>query len=145
MKPQKMILSWMFQCLMSIQTFFHCPSLNNKQKYAFLIDWISSATAKGDLLMSLVSHKKSYLVCIELTNFRIFTQPIPIFFQNTKLRQPTEGRDSCLKINKYYVIFVNSTIRHILNSFSCEKPGTELKKKYVDLIKSNLLQYTINR
>ena len=46
-------------------------------------------------LMSLVSHKKSYLVCVKLTNFRIFTQPIPIFFQTTKLRQPTEGRDSC--------------------------------------------------
>ena len=30
--------------------------------------------------VSLVSHKKSYLVCVELTNFRIFTQPIPNFF-----------------------------------------------------------------
>ena len=74
--------------------------------------------------MSLVSHKKSYLLCVELTNFRIFTKPIPIFFQSIKLRQPTEGRGSCLKINKYYVIFVNSTIQHIPNSFSYEKPGT---------------------
>ena len=34
------------------------------------------------IFMSLVSHKKSYLVCVELTNFRIFTQPIPNFCQN---------------------------------------------------------------
>ena len=33
------------------------------------------------------------------------------FFQSTKLRQPTEGIDSCLKINEYYIIFVHSTIR----------------------------------
>ena len=39
-------------------------------------------------LMSLVSHKKSYLVCVESTNLR--TQPIPIFFQSTKLRQPKQ-------------------------------------------------------
>ena len=47
--------------------------------------------------VSLVSHEKSYLVYVELTNFWIFTKPIPIFFQSTKLRLPTEGRDSCLK------------------------------------------------
>ena len=29
-----------------------------------------------------------------------------------------------MKINKYYVIFINYTIRHIPNSFSYEKPGT---------------------
>ena len=46
------------------------------------------------------------------------------FFQSTKLRHPTEGRDSCLKMSKYYIIFVNSTIRRIPNSFSCEKPRT---------------------
>ena len=32
-------------------------------------------------------------------------QLIPNSFQRTKLRQPTAGRDSCLKINEYYVIF----------------------------------------
>ena len=43
--------------------------------------------------MSLVSHKKSYLVCVELTNFQIFTQPIPIFFfkvQNLDSQQRAE-------------------------------------------------------
>ena len=27
-------------------------------------------------------HKKRYLLCVELTNFGIFTKPLPIFFQN---------------------------------------------------------------
>ena len=40
---------------------------NNEATYVYLIS------------MSLVCHKKSYLVCVELTNFRIFPQPIPIF------------------------------------------------------------------
>ena len=30
-------------------------------------------------LLSLVSHKKIYLVCVKLTNFRIFTKQIPNF------------------------------------------------------------------
>ena len=55
--------------------------------------------------MLLACHKKTYLICDEITNFRIFTQPIPNFFQSTKLRQPKQGRDSCLKINKYYITF----------------------------------------
>ena len=40
----------------------------------------------------MVSHKKSYLVCVELLNFRIFTQPIPIFFkvQNRDSQQRAE-------------------------------------------------------
>ena len=31
-------------------------------------------------LMLLAYHKKSYLICDEITNFRIFTQPIPNYF-----------------------------------------------------------------
>ena len=31
--------------------------------------------------MLLVCHKKIYLIYDEITNFRIFTQPIPIFFK----------------------------------------------------------------
>ena len=92
MKPQKMILSWMFQCLMSIQTFFHCPSLNNKQKYAFLIDWISSATTKGDLCPWFLIRKAIWYVS-NWWIFRIFTQPIPIFFfkvQNWDSQQRAE-------------------------------------------------------
>ena len=57
-----------------------------------------------------------------------------IFFQSTKLRQPTEGRDSCLKMNKYHIIFVISTIRYIPNCFSYEKLGT-LVTKYVFLVR----------
>ena len=48
-----------------------------------------------------------------------------IFVQNWDSQQ---GRDSCLKINNYYVIFENSTIRHLPNSFSYEKPGTLYSK-----------------
>ena len=43
---------------------------------------------------------------------------------------PKQGRDSCLKINKYYVIFrkfVNST-GHISNSFSYDMPATLVSK-----------------
>ena len=43
------------------------------------------------------------------------------------------GGVSCLKINKYYIIFVISTIQYIPNCFSYEKPGT-LVAKYVFLL-----------
>ena len=33
-------------------------------------------------LMWSACHKKRYLLCVELTNFGIFTKPFPIFFQN---------------------------------------------------------------
>ena len=42
--------------------------------------------------MSLVSHKKSYLVCVQLTNFRIFMQPIPIFFLKYKTETANRAR-----------------------------------------------------
>ena len=39
-----------------------------------------------------------------MTNFGIFTQPIPMFFfWSSKLRQPRQCRDSCT----YYIIFQN--------------------------------------
>ena len=74
--------------------------------------------------MLLACHKKSYLICDEITNFRIFTKPIPIFFQSTKMRQPKQGRDSCLKINRYYIIFQKFVISHISNNFSYDMPAT---------------------
>ena len=37
--------------------------------------------AKSSLMWS-ACHKKRYLLCVELTNFGIFTKPFPIFFQN---------------------------------------------------------------
>ena len=42
--------------------------------------------------LSLVSHKKNYLVCVELSNFRILCNIQFGFFQRTKLRQPTGQR-----------------------------------------------------
>ena len=59
-----------------------------------------------------------------LKNYVIF---ILIFF-NVQNLDSQQDRDSCLKINKYYVIFENSTIRHIPNSFSYVKPGTLMLK-----------------
>ena len=50
-----------------------------------------------DRFMSLVSHKKSYLVCVELTNFRIFTQPIPIFFSKFKTETANRGQRQLLE------------------------------------------------
>ena len=48
--------------------------------------------------VSLVSHEKSYLVYVKLTNFRIFTQPIPIFFQSTKTETAQTGQRHLLNI-----------------------------------------------
>ena len=48
-------------------------------------------------LMSLVSHKKSYLVCVELTNFQIFTQPIPNFFSKYKTETANRGQRQLLE------------------------------------------------
>ena len=70
--------------------------------------------------MLLGCHKKSYLIHDKITNFRIFTQPIPNFFkvQNSKLRKPKQGRDSCFKINEYYIIFQKFVISsHIKKLF----------------------------
>ena len=35
---------------------------------------------KHSTLMWSVCHKKRYLLCVEMTNFGIFTKPIPMFF-----------------------------------------------------------------
>ena len=48
--------------------------------------------------MSLVSHMKNFLVCVELTNFRIFTQHIPIFFQKYKTEIANRGQRQLLFI-----------------------------------------------
>ena len=58
--------------------------------------------------MCLACQKKNCLVCVEMTNLRIFTKPIPIFFQSTKLRQTTEDRDSW-KILRNNSEFLTST------------------------------------
>ena len=72
----------------------------------------------------LACHKKSYLICPEFSNFRILRN---IYLFSSSCLCPV----GCLSFvrwkknqNKYYVIFENSTIRHIPNSFSYEKPGT---------------------
>ena len=71
-------------------------------------------------LMFLACHKKSYLICDELTNFRIFTQPIPNFFSTYKTETFKQGRDSCLKINKYSK-FLTSRFRQIAFLMTCQQ------------------------
>ena len=58
-----------------------------------------------DSVMWLACQKKSYLICDKITNFQIFTQPIPNFFLKYKTETAKQGRDSCLKKNKCYIIF----------------------------------------
>ena len=52
--------------------------------------------------MLLAYHKKSYLICAEFSKYYVIF--ILIFF-NLQNWDSQQGRDSCLKINKYYVIF----------------------------------------
>ena len=76
-----------------------------------------------------------YFECISsfvnMSNCRNFETLHNIYFDflfNVQNWDSQQGRDSCLKINTYYVIFQNSTIRHIPNSFSDEKPVTWITK-----------------
>jgi hypothetical protein len=87
-------------------------------------------------LLFLACHKKSYLICDELTNFRILTQPIPNFFSMYKIETAKQGRDSCLKINKYsrfltsrfrLIAFLMTCQQHISSIFFVFKPSLEKK------------------
>ena len=49
------------------------------------------------ILMLLACHKKSYLICDEITNFRIFTQPIPKFFSKYKTETAKTGQRQLLE------------------------------------------------
>ena len=44
------------------------------------------------IIMLLACHKKSYLICDEITNFGIFTQPIPNFFSKYKTATANRGQ-----------------------------------------------------
>ena len=57
-----------------------------------------------------------------MSNWRIFEYSRNLFLIFFKV----QNWDSCLKTNKYFVIFVNSTIRHIPNSFSYEKAARDI-------------------
>ena len=52
-------------------------------------------------LMWSACHKKRYLLCVELTNFGIFTKPFPIFFKTSKTETATQGRDSWFQISDF--------------------------------------------
>ena len=59
--------------------------------------------------MSLVSHKKRYLDCVELTNFRIFTQPIPIPTPNSNFKIQ-------IKVHVIYIKRLQLTINRMINA-----------------------------
>ena len=63
--------------------------------------------------MWLACQKKNYLVCVEMTNLRIFTQPLPIFFQSTKLRQTTEDRDSWKILSNNSEILTSTQVKYL--------------------------------
>ena len=44
--------------------------------------------------MLLACHKKSYLICDEITNFQIFTQTIPDFFSTYKTETAKTGLEN---------------------------------------------------
>ena len=68
-----------------------------------------------------VSHKKCYFIGVKFSNFQILRNLYFDFFFNIQSWNSQLGRDSCLKIvNKDYVIFGNSEIEHLWNSFSYE-------------------------
>ena len=68
--------------------------------------------------MLLACHKKSYLIRVEFLNYYvIFIAAVSALLAVSVLYVEKNQ-------NKYHVIFENSTIRHIPNSFSYEKPGT---------------------
>ena len=74
----------------------------------FEINWPLVRFQSNSTLMWLACQKKSFFICDEITNSRICTQPIPIFFLKYKTETAKQGRDSCLTKNEYYIIFRNS-------------------------------------
>jgi hypothetical protein len=55
-----------------------------------------------------VSHKKSYLICVEVRISELLRNIDFYFFFNVQTETANWPKDSCLKINRYYVIFGNS-------------------------------------
>ena len=47
--------------------------------------------------MLMACHKKSYLICDEIMNFRIFMQPIPNFFLKYKTETAKTGQRQLLE------------------------------------------------
>ena len=81
--------------------------------------------------MLLACHKKSYLICDEITNFGIFTQPIPIFFSKYKTETAKTGErhllenkilHDILKIRNfvtYQITFLMTCQQHKVAIFLC--------------------------
>ena len=59
---------------------FRCDGTEGLRQEKLLLVHVKKILGLG--LMWSACHKKRYLLCVELTNFGIFTKPFPIFFQN---------------------------------------------------------------
>ena len=66
---------------------------SNKYLRTFSLHKVSKKLPFSEPMWS-ACHKKRYLLCVELTNFGIFTKPFPIFFKTSKTETATQGRDS---------------------------------------------------
>ena len=75
-----------------------CTTNRCDQNWAFHSLAAQNLAVKIELrLMLLACHKKSYLICDEITNFGIFTQPIPNFFSKYKTETTQTGQRQLLE------------------------------------------------
>ena len=56
-----------------------------------------------DITYVMACQKKSYLICDEITNFQIFTKPMPKFFFKYKTETAKTGQRQLLE-KKYYIL-----------------------------------------
>ena len=76
-------------------------------------------------------HKKRYLLCVELTNFGIFTKPFPIFFsKQAKLRQPHRAETADFRFQ-----ISNFEIRQIAFLMTCRPHKREFSPKKFWILK----------
>ena len=73
-------------------------SIHILREHFFLstVTFSSSLNTKNVKLMLLACHKKSYLICDEITNFLMFTKLLPFFFKVQNWDSQNRA-DSCLK------------------------------------------------
>ena len=74
--------------------------------------------------MWLACQKKSYLICDEITNCRIFRKPFPTFFCEVQNRDCQAGQRQLLEKKILHNISEIRNFCHISNNFSFDMPTT---------------------
>jgi hypothetical protein len=117
--------------------------LSLKQKYAkaeLCVAKLCRVIIYSFKLMLLACPKKSYLTksrsYLEISKYYIFFDFD--FFFNVQNWDSQEGRDSCLKTNKYYVIFLTSRFRWIAFLMTCQQHKLRLSYARTKLWKAEL-------